>query len=195
MKRHENSGSESRKRWGETPSSPNQNPEGVKETLMKHKPDRVRTPYTEPGRKNPSQGVHIYSGQPTVVFLTVRTLKQGRWLANETAHELLHRTWLDASGWRVGDYLLMTDHLHLFCAPGDMEIGIEDWIQYWKRGFKRLHGHADWKFQSRGWHHRLRSEEDYSEKWLYMMENPVRRGLVEKIEDWPYRGKVFEVER
>ena len=160
---------------------------------MKEKPDQVRAPFAEPGRRNPATGVHIYSGQRTIVFLTVCTLKQGRWLANEAPHELLKQTWRNASAWRVGDYLLMPDHLHLFCSPGDMEFGIEDWIQYWKRAFKRLHDHAQWKFQSRGWHHRLRSDEEYSEKWRYVMENPVRKGLVKSVEDWPYRGKVFAV--
>ncbi len=147
---------------------------------MKEKHDHARRPFAEPGRRNPATGVHVYSGRPTIVFLTVRTLKQGRWLANGAAHALLHRTWRDAAAWRVGDYVLMPDHLHLFCVPGDREIGIEDWITFWKRAFKRLHDHEDWSFQSRGWHHCLRSAENYSDKWRYVMENPVRKGLVRK---------------
>ena len=155
----------------------------------------TQSPFDEPGRKKPASGVHMYSGQPTFVFLTVKTLKKGDWMANDIAHELIHETWLGSRAWLVSDYILMPDHLHLFCAPGDQaaEIGIEAWISFWKRKFRLRHGNADWKFQSRGWHHRLRREESSSEKWRYMMENPIRRGLVEKVEDWPFRGRVFEL--
>ncbi|MFT4588771.1 MAG: putative transposase [Candidatus Binatia bacterium] len=157
--------------------------------------ERAGNPFNEPGRKKPSPGVHIYSGHPTFVFLTVRTLKSSDWLVNAVAHEFIHETWLGSKAWLVSDYLLMPDHLHLFCAPGEQaaEIGIEDWIQFWKRNFRLRHGNADWKFQSRGWHHRLRNEESYSEKWRYMMENPVRRGLVKVADEWPFRGRVFEL--
>jgi hypothetical protein len=51
----------------------------------------------------------------------------------------------------------------------------------------------DRKFQSRGWHHRLRDGENYSEKWIYVQENPIRKGLVKRIEDWPFKGKVFDL--
>ena len=104
----------------------------------------------------------------------------------------------------MGDYLLMPDHLHLFCAPRDLQFTIEEWIKYWKREFalkrKRLAGTLtpqeavqEWKFQSRGWHHRLRDGENYSEKWIYVQENPFRKGLVQRIEDWPFKGRIFNL--
>ena len=167
-----------------------------------------------PQRRNPSPGVHINLGQSSIVLLTVTTENRDPWLANETVHWLLHQTWSEAKAWLVGDYLLMPDHLHCFCAPHDLRFTIETWISYWKREFalkrKRLagtlappnaHGGAsvlasrspEWKFQSRGWHHRLRDGENYSEKWLYVQENPVRKGLCQRIEDWPFKGKVFDL--
>ena len=192
-----------------------------------------------PQRQNPSSGVHLSYDQSNVVFLTVTTERRNPWLANETAHRLLHETWSEARAWLVGDYLLMPDHLHCFCAPNDLRFTIEAWISYWKREFalkcKRLvsslappanerlastlappspiaqsggarlltsrkggasvlaSGAPQWKFQSRGWHHRLRDGENYSEKWLYVQENPVRKGLCKRIEDWPFKGKVFDL--
>ena len=153
-----------------------------------------------PQRQNPSPGIHINLGQSNIVLLTVTTEKRDAWLANETAHRLLHQTWSEAMAWLVGDYLLMPDHLHCFCAPHDLRFTIETWISYWKREFalkrKRLAetlAPPAWKFQSRGWHHRLRDGENYSEKWLYVQENPVRKGLCQRIEDWPFKGKVFDL--
>ena len=170
---------------------------------------------TLPQRQNPAVGVHFQLGQSNIVLLTINTDKRGSWLANEAAHQLLRQTWSEATAWLVGDYLLMPDHLHLFCAPRDFQFTIETWIAYWKREFawkrKRLAGTLappstapamrlapprallEWKFQSRGWHHRLRDGENYSEKWLYVQENPVRAGLSIKPEDWPYQGRVHEI--
>lgn len=146
-----------------------------------------------PQRQNPSPGVHIQFGQSNIVLLTVTTEKRDPWLANETTHRLLHQTWAEAKAWLVGDYLLMPDHLHCFCAPQDLRFTIETWIAYWKREFALKHKRKEWKFQSRGWHHRLRDGENYSEKWLYVQENPVRKGFCQRIEDWPFKGKVFDL--
>jgi putative transposase len=38
--------------------------------------------------------------------------------------------------------------------------------------------------------HVLRSTESYSEKWLYMVENSVRAGLVTDWKQWPYQGEI-----
>jgi REP-associated tyrosine transposase len=155
-----------------------------------------------PQRQNPSAGVHVQLGQSSIVLLTITTEKRETWLANDRACQLLHQTWLEATAWLVGDYLLMPDHLHLFCAPRDLHFTIEAWISYWKREFALKHKRLalappeampKWKFQSRGWHHRLRNGENYSEKWIYVQENPVRKGLAKRIEDWPYRGRVFDL--
>jgi putative transposase len=151
-------------------------------------------------RQNPASGVHINLGQSNIILLTVTTDKRDSWLANETARQLLHQTWSEATAWLVGDYLLMPDHLHCFCAPRDLHFTIETWISYWKREFalkrKRLAGTLappEWRFQSHGWHHRLRDGESYSEKWLYVQENPLRKKLCSRIEDWPFKGKVFDL--
>ena len=36
----------------------------------------------------------------------------------------------------------------------------------------------------------LRSSESYSEKWQYVEQNPVRAGLVGRVEDWPHHGTI-----
>ncbi len=39
------------------------------------------------GRKHPARGVHIYSGQPTIVFLTVCAEDRRPWLADPAVHD------------------------------------------------------------------------------------------------------------
>lgn len=43
--------------------------------------------------------------------------------------------------------------------------------------------------------HVLRSSESYSEKWNYVRMNPVRAGLVNNAEDWPFSGGEIDVLR
>jgi putative transposase len=42
--------------------------------------------------------------------------------------------------------------------------------------------------------HVMRSEESYSEKWLYVVENPVRKKLPACVEGWPYQGEIYPLE-
>jgi putative transposase len=145
------------------------------------------------GRKNPATGVHVQLGRPNFVLLTVTTKDRVPWLTNPAVHELLRQSWLQATTWVAGDYLLMPDHLHLFCAPRDLHFTIEQWVVFWKRDFRRRHQNEHWKFQSRSWHHRLRDGENYSDKWRYVRENPIRKNLVKRIEDWPYQGVIHQL--
>jgi REP element-mobilizing transposase RayT len=43
--------------------------------------------------------------------------------------------------------------------------------------------------------HILRNDESYSEKCEYVRENPVRAGLVQQAEDWPYQGEFVVIDR
>jgi hypothetical protein len=49
-------------------------------------------------------------------------------------------------------------------------------------------------FQAHSFHHRLRQNESYSEKWDYVRMNPVRAGLVADPDRWPYQGALNELD-
>ena len=70
-----------------------------------------------PGRKTPAKGVKISLSGPNLVLLTVNTKDRVPWLTQPAVHTSLREIWCEADAWLVGDYLLMPDHLHLFCAP------------------------------------------------------------------------------
>ncbi len=60
-----------------------------------------------------------------------------------------------------------------------------------KSGFEKLattNEHPIW--QRDFWDTQLRRNENYEEKWDYVLENPVRAGLVSKSEDWLYHGEL-----
>jgi len=62
-------------------------------------------------------------------------------------------------------------------------------LEDWRHAYLKI---PEFRWQAASFHHRIRSYEDYNEKLDYMNENPVEAGLVERIEDWPYRGDVFQ---
>jgi putative transposase len=145
-------------------------------------------PYQELGRRHPAAGVHIYSGQATIVFLTVCAQDRKPCLANNAVHESLRAAWQSAQAWLVGYYLVMPDHVHVFCAPHDVFFTLEKWVTFWEREFRRLGREPLVRCQAHPFHHRLRRQENYTEKWNYVRENPLRKGLVKEADDWPYQG-------
>jgi len=149
-----------------------------------HSPTRL------PVRRHPAHGLLISPDTPTIVYLTVCTKDRQPWLAAHEVHALLRLVWTAASAWLVGRYILMPDHVHLFAAPGETEIPFDNWIRYWKSQFSKGHHNPNHRWQTDHWDTRLRSWEAYDSKWDYVCNNPVRRGLVAKAEDWPFQGEI-----
>lgn len=141
-------------------------------------------------RKHPTHGLIPESNKPLIVFVTVCTRNRIPWLADPIVHDTIKDVWTDASGWVVGKYVIMPDHIHLFAAPGDMDIDLDKWVRYWKSLFTRRHGIPEHRWQGDHWDTRLRSDESYEFKWMYVLNNPVRHGLVECTDDWPFQGEM-----
>ena len=95
--------------------------------------------------------------------------------------------------WLVAFYLIMPDHIHLFCAPNGEDHTLERWISFWKRRLRRQLRTPEALFQAHSFHHRLRRDENYSEKWEYVRRNPVRAGLVSHPDQWTYQGILNEL--
>jgi len=84
--------------------------------------------------------------------------------------------------WHCRLLLLMPDHLHGIIAfprePG-MRVTVTDWKKY----LARNHGVV---WQRDLFDHRLRDHHELVEKTSYVRMNPVRWGLCERTEDWPW---------
>ncbi len=146
------------------------------------------------GRRQPvHQDLHEGFNKPVVVFVTVCTKGKKPILANDEVHRLLRDSWCEANSWLVGRHVLMPDHLHLFCSPATTQsTQLQQWVSYWKS-----HAARNWPkpgdapvWQRDFWDTQLRRVESYDEKWRYVVENPVRAGLVASAEDWPYHGEL-----
>jgi putative transposase len=143
-------------------------------------------------RNRPARGVFESDSVATLVFTTVCANGRKQWLTNPQVHAALQATWRRHVHWVVTRYVIMPDHPHLFAEPGEQPLPFDTWVTVWKTGVTRILKIPEFRWQAASFHHRIRSYEDYNEKLNYMNENPVKAGLVERIEDWPYRGDVFQ---
>jgi putative transposase len=144
-------------------------------------------------RRKPAHGLTISSKAPTIVYVTVCCNNRVPWLAQERHHELLLEIWQDTSHWVVGRYVLMPDHLHLFAAPQESAVEFDAWVQYFKSQFTKRNKNPLCVWQTDHWDTRIRSESHYEEKSHYMVNNPVRAGLVATSDLWEFQGIVHEI--
>ncbi|AKJ63676.1 Transposase [Kiritimatiella glycovorans] len=99
----------------------------------------TRSQELQPDRKTPAHTpVYETGNRAIIIFLTVCTKNRHRKLACDEIHSLLLNAWSLADRWVVGRYLIMPDHLHLFCAPGIWPPSpARKWVEYWKGAVAR----------------------------------------------------------
>jgi putative transposase len=91
------------------------------------------------------------------------------------------------SGWRIGRYVVMPDHVHFFAQPAPDSKTLSHFMRDWKRWTSGrisqvLHLEPP-IWQAEFFDHLLRSTHSYEQKWNYVRENPVRAGFVAQPED------------
>src|SRR5512135_3692224 len=84
--------------------------------------------------------------------------------------------------WNCRLFLLMPDHVHAILAFG-LHPGMETIIKHWK---KFVAGRFGVKWQRGFFDHRLRDHHELEEKTSYILNNPVRKGLCAKPEQWKW---------
>jgi REP element-mobilizing transposase RayT len=189
-------------------------------------------------RKRPAHLPNVVRhNTPVVVFVTVCAVDRAvNTFATDTMHDIMRSAWAAAGSHLVGVYVLMPDHVHLFCSPASPDTeNVAQWVRYWKslvtrevRGrfaggacvctpgraaeqtlgppvlrldVRSGEGRASARpaerqsslFQRDCWDTQLRRGESYHEKWEYVRNNPVRRGLAASADAWPYGGVINEL--
>jgi len=77
----------------------------------------------------------------------------------------------------------MPDHLHALVSFPPSGKPIRSIVSKWKEWTAKQLGIA---WQSDFFEHRLRHDESRRQKADYILENPVRRNLIARPEDWPF---------
>jgi putative transposase len=146
------------------------------------------------GRKHPAHPpVLKLNSVPIIVFLTVCSKGRKPIFAVADSSEVIITSWHQAESWHVGRYVIMPNHIHLFCAPTTSPPEpLKQWVRYWKntasKHWPRPKEHPLW--QRDFWDTQLRRSENYESKWLYVMDNPVRAGLAKCAEERLFQGEL-----
>ena len=135
-----------------------------------------------------------------IYFVTTCTYQRKAILASEQVAKILIHEWSSTRtrhGWAIGRYVIMPDHVHLFCSPESgaktLPVFVGSWKEWTSKAIKRQLSQASSVWQEEFFDHVLRSSESYSEKWNYVRNNPVRHGLVANAADWLWQGEIEEL--
>jgi REP element-mobilizing transposase RayT len=135
-----------------------------------------------------------YQKQRCTLFVTFCKLLPDPF--SDTARSLVLRHCLhdDGNRLRMHAAVVMPEHVHLLLTPlGDAEgrpYLLQEILKLIKgtsaRSVNRLVGRASPVWQEESFDHVLRSDESFEEKMEYIRQNPVRRGLANRPEDYPW---------
>jgi putative transposase len=121
-------------------------------------------------------------------FITSVTAQRRTLFQRDAVSDLLvdvFQHYRDQGKYLLHDFVIMPDHFHALVTPAN-EISLEKAIQFIKGGFSfRLKSRLP-VWQPSFTNHRIRDSEDFERHRAYIRMNPVRAGLVAKVEDYPY---------
>jgi putative transposase len=130
---------------------------------------------------------------PNQYFLTFCTDRRGHYFATADAVAIV-RTQIERAASEqsvaVLAYCYMPDHVHLLV---ESQAEDSDCLRFIARAKQFAGFHYQARFNRRlwqryGYEHTLRSDEAGISVARYILENPVRAGLVTRIEDYPFSG-------
>ena len=113
--------------------------------------------------------------------LAAKTTFCNPFMGSVIVESIRHRN--DTQVWFCSLALLMPDHIHLILNFPPQHATFSGIVIRWKHWLSHQYS-ISW--QENFFDHRLREGENTDDKVLYILQNPVRAGLVEKLEQWPY---------
>ena len=107
------------------------------------------------------------------------------------------RQWSATLDFAVFAYCFMPDHLHLIVSATTESADVRKFVTRWKQrsGYDYRQRTDDFLWQPSYFDHVLRDDEETHRAVRYVLENPVRKGLVRDFADYPFCGSdVFSSE-
>ena len=141
--------------------------------------DRSRFPVR---RKLPHGPPPLSVRGSSVQFVTINAAERGGTPFLGVAEAMLDaaRFYHERGRWFLRLFLLMPDHLHMLASFPAGE-SVRAVCSAWKR---YVASHCGIRFQTNFFEHRIRSDGELAEKWEYVCNNPVRKGLAAEADEW-----------
>ena len=149
-------------------------------------------PYHPP--RNQRLAPELYTHASRVYFMTIRAYKNQSPFTRDELNQLVLdalRKEQERQNCAVFTYCLMPDHLHFLVSPRRNGISVLTFTDQYKGKTTNRSWSVGWQgklWQPRYYDHIVRAEENLRAIAEYILENPVRRALVEHVEDWPWGG-------
>jgi putative transposase len=125
--------------------------------------------------------------KPVIYFITMCVKDRRNVLANPQVFNAIKATISQLRKWHVLAGVIMADHVHWVVSPvDDPDLSVGDFSHGFKRMLRKCLGPQLWEWQRGCFDRLLRSDENLWSKWVYVKDNPVRHGLVQREEEWPY---------
>jgi putative transposase len=154
----------------------------------------MNAPDQEPGRRSlPHHPPQDVVNQSIIIYVTVNVDQRRSLLDRADAATTILNAWKEAIHWVIGRYVIMPDHIHFFCAPATMpNTPLKQWMQFWRSTTTRHWPRANEKpiWQKDFFDRQLRSGESYSQKWLYIWQNPIVAKFCSRPGAWPWQGEL-----
>lgn len=109
--------------------------------------------------------------------------------------EIDHIDWIrrfvaavDRFDWRCLAFCQLTTHWHALVEVGDESLssGMHWLNSEYSRAFNLRHGRVGYLVRDRFWSRRKADERALLAAYQYVVNNPVRAGIVRRAEDWPW---------
>ncbi len=151
-------------------------------------------------RSNRLVGYDYSTDRP--VHVTICTEKKQKIFNSKNNAEIIIGDLLKTSQsfrYRILCYCLMPDHLHVVLSPGDSVYPLSRFLNVFKgrtTTILRKEKGFDKTWQRSAFDHVIRADEDLKAAVQYILNNPVRKGIVGNADDYPYcRCFDSEIER
>jgi putative transposase len=101
------------------------------------------------------------------------------------------------SKWTCHAYCLMTTHYHLVLETSQRALseGMHRLNGIYAQRFNRRHSRKGHLFEERFSARVIDAEEHFEAACRYVLENPVRAGLCDQADQWPWSGSLVQLER
>jgi putative transposase len=151
---------------------------------------RPRREHAKPQRLKdfPYLGYHRY-------FITIRSYGfKYHFVNGEVVAKLIEilKSTAMQEGFSVWAYCFMPDHVHLLIEGKNINANMKDFVALFKQTsgywFKGIHGVRLWGVNY--YEHVLRNDEATRAVARYIIQNPVRKGLVDDFGSYPYSGSL-----
>ena len=151
-------------------------------------------PYHPP--HNQRLAPELYTCSNRVCFITIRAyMHQSPFVQDDLNKQILNvlRAEQERQDCAVFTYCLMPDHLHYLVSPRREGTSVLTFTNQYKGKTTNQSWTVGWQgklWQPRYYDHIVRTDENLYAIAQYILDNPVRKRLIEHAEDWPWSGSM-----